>query len=165
MSLLKSLLRGALLFLVLAVFLAAWIFLPWPFLLGIAVLFVLWMAFTRTGRQAASVTQVGISTLTQRLGASSVVIIGIAGVVGVLVALLAMAEGYRHTVSSSGSDDSAIVLRGGSSAELMSVLSREQINAIERAPEIARDADGRPLASAELVVSANVPRLDGEEAA
>jgi len=159
----KSLLRGAGLFLLLAVFLVGWILLPWQALLGLALAFALWMAFTRSGRQAASVTRVGVSTLAQRLGASSVVVIGIAGVVGVLVALLAMAEGYRHTVSSSGSEDTAIVLRGGSSAELMSVLSREQINAIERAPEIARDAEGRPLASAELVVSANVPRLDGEE--
>ncbi|TWT19049.1 ABC transporter permease [Luteimonas marina] len=163
MTLIKSFLRGFGLFLLLAVFLAAWIVLPWPALLGIAVLFALWMAFTRSGRQAASVTRVGVSTLAQRLGASSVVVIGIAGVVGVLVALLAMAEGYRHTVSSSGTDDTAIVLRGGSSAELMSVLSRDQITTIERAPEIARDAEGRPLASAELVVSANVPRSDGEE--
>ncbi len=163
MTLIKSFLRGFGLFLLLAVFLAAWIILPWPALLGIAVLFALWMALTRSGRQAASVTRVGVSTLAQRLGASSVVVIGIAGVVGVLVALLAMAEGYRHTVSSSGTDDTAIVLRGGSSAELMSVLSRDQITTIERAPEIARDAEGRPLASAELVVSANVPRSDGEE--
>jgi len=163
MRLVKSFLRGFGLFLLLAAFLAAWIALPWPALLGVAVLFALWMALTRSGRQAASVTRVGVSTLAQRLGASSVVVIGIAGVVGVLVALLAMAEGYRHTVSSSGTDDTAIVLRGGSSAELMSVLSRDQITTIERAPEIARDAEGRPLASAELVVSANVPRLDGED--
>ena len=163
MTTLKKLLRGFGLFLLLAVFLAAWIVLPWQALVGIAVLFALWMALTRSGRQAASVTWVGVGTLRQRLGASSVVVVGIAGVVGVLVALLAMAEGYRHTVSSSGSDDTAIVLRGGSSAELMSVVSREAINAIERAPEVARDAEGRPLASAELVVSANVPRRDGED--
>src|SRR5690606_25245734 len=45
----------------------------------------------------------------------------------------------------------------------MSVLSRDEILAIERAPQIARDALGRPLASSGLVVSANVPRRDGEE--
>ena len=148
MKKIKSFLRGLALLLVLAVILAAWIVLPWPALLGAAVLFGLWMAFTRSGRQAASVTQVGISTLNQRIGASSVVVIGIAGVVGVLVALLAMGEGYRQTVSNSGSEDTAIVLRGGSSAELGSVLSRDQISAIERAPSIAREAQGRPLASA-----------------
>jgi len=163
MNALKTLLRGLGLFLLLVAFLAAWIGLPWQVLLGLAALFALWMAFTRSGRQAASVTWVGIATLRQRLGASSVVIVGIAGVVGVLVALLAMAEGYHHTVSSSGSTDTAIVLRGGSSAELMSVLSRDAITVIERSPEIARDAQGRPLASAEIVVSANLPRRDGEE--
>ncbi len=163
MNLLKSFLRGAALVVLLIVFLAAWIFLPWPFLLGAAVLFALWMLLTRTGRQAASVTQVGVSTLGQRLGASSVIIVGIAGVVGVLVALLAMAEGYRQTVTAAGNDETAIVLRGGSAAELMSVLSRDQLNAIERAPEIARDKDGRPMASAELVVAANLPRTGGKD--
>ncbi len=160
MNRLKKLLRGAGLVLLLVAFLAAWIVLPWPALLALAVAFALWMVLTRSGRQAASVTRVGVSTLTQRLGASSVVIVGIAGVVGVLVALLAMAEGYRHTVSSSGDEQTAIVLRGGSSAELMSVMTRDAITAIERAPEIARDADGRPLASPELVVAANLPRRD-----
>ncbi|GHC10896.1 ABC transporter permease [Thermomonas carbonis] len=163
MKKMKSLLRGFGLALLLAALLAAWIVLPWPALLGAVALFALWMAFTRSGRQAASVTQVGISTLSQRIGASSVVVIGIAGVVGVLVALLAMGEGYRQTVSASGSEDTAIVLRGGSSAELGSVLSREQIDAISRAPQIARDGEGRPLASAELLVAATVPLKDSKD--
>ena len=79
--------------------------LPWQGLLAVALALALWMGLTRGGRQAASVTWVGVGTLRQRLGASSVVVIGIAGVVGVLVALLAMAEGYRHTLASSGSQD------------------------------------------------------------
>lgn len=165
MNAVKKLLRGLLLCVVLVAFLGLWIMLPWQGLLAVALALALWMGLTRGGRQAASVTWVGVGTLRQRLGASSVVVIGIAGVVGVLVALLAMAEGYRHTLASSGSEDTAIVLRGGSSAELMSVLARDAITTIERAPEIARDAEGRPLASAEIVVSANVTRRDGEEGA
>ena len=78
------------------------IYLPWPALLALAVLLAAWMAFTRTGRQAWSVTKVGIATIPQRLGSSSVIIIGIAGVVGVLVALLAMAEGFRQTLQQTG---------------------------------------------------------------
>ena len=62
------------------------IYLPWTALLALAVLLAAWMAFTRTGRQAWSVTKVGIATIPQRLGSSSVIVIGIAGVVGVLVA-------------------------------------------------------------------------------
>lgn len=163
MKALKSLLSGGALVLLLVAFLAAWVLLPWPALLGLVALFALWLLLTRSGRQTASVTGVGISTLTQRLGASSVVVIGIAGVVGVLVALLAMAEGYRQTVSNSGNEHTAIILRGGSSAELMSVLDRESITIIERAPEVARDADGKPLASPELVVAANLPRRDSND--
>ncbi len=163
MNRLKSFLRAAGLVAVLVVALAAWIALPWQALLALAVAFALWMLLTRSGRQAASVTRVGVSTLAQRLGSSSVVVVGIAGVVGVLVALLAMSEGYRHTVSSSGDESTAIVLRGGSSAELMSVLAREAITTIERAPEIARDADDLPLASPELVVAANLPIRGGAE--
>lgn len=161
MSRMKKMLRGTGLVLLLVVFIAAWITLPWPALLALALAFGLWMALTRSGRQAASVTGVGVSTLGQRLGASSVIVVGIAGVVGVLVALLAMAEGYQHTVSSSGDEETAVVLRGGSSAELMSVMTRDAITTIERAPEIARDAEGRPLASPELVVAANLPLRGG----
>src|SRR5690606_35516703 len=85
-----SALRGLGLFLVIVAFLATWILLPWQGLLVVVLVLALWMTLTRSGRQAASVTWVGVATLRQRLGASSVVVIGIAGVVGVLVALLAM---------------------------------------------------------------------------
>src|SRR3546814_20976108 len=92
-----------------------------------------------------------------RLGASSLVGIGIAGVVAVLVAMLAMAEGYRETLRKSGSEDTAIVMRGASAAEVMSTLDNASVKAIEQTPGVARDAQGRAIASAELVVAANLP--------
>ena len=158
MSKIKSFLTGLLLAIVVVAGVAAWITLPWQALPAVALLLAAWMLATRSGRQAGSVTHVGISTLPQRIGASSVVVIGIAGVVGVLVALLAMAEGYRQTVAATGDADTAIVLRGGSAAEVMSVMDRETLLAVSQAPEIARGADNRPLASQELVVAANLPR-------
>ena len=108
---LRSMLSGLALGAAVVVGLAAWIVLPWPVLLALALAVAGWMLLTRTGRQAGSVTRVGVSTLPQRLGGSSVVVIGIAGVVAVLVALLAMAEGYRQTVASTGDEGAAIVLR------------------------------------------------------
>src|SRR5690349_17334994 len=161
MNKIKGFLRGLLLALVVAGGIAAWLVLPWYALLAIAVLFGAWMALTRRGRQAGSVTQVGLSTLGQRVGASSVVVVGIAGVVAVLVALLAMAEGYRDTLEKSGSDNTALVMRGASAAEVMSTLDNASINVISQAPGIARDADGKPLASAELLVAANLPLRGG----
>jgi putative ABC transport system permease protein len=152
---------GLLLFVVVA--LAVWTTLPWPGAAALAVALALWMALTRTGRQAGSVTAVGIGTLRQRLGSSSVIVIGIAGVVGVLVALLAMGQGFQATLQSGGRDDTAIVLRGGSVSEAQSVMTRDDVDAIEQAPGIARGADGKPVVSAELVVAANLRKRGSDD--
>ncbi|WP_225737127.1 ABC transporter permease [Dyella acidiphila] len=146
---------------VLAILLAAWVVLPWQAVLVLVLVFACWMLFTRRGRQAGSVTMVGVSTLRQRLGSSSVVIIGIAGVVGVLVALLAMGEGYAETLRKTGSADTAIVMRGGSASEVMSVMDRDSVVVVPQAPGIARDAQGKPIASPEIVVAANLPVKGG----
>ena len=144
----------------LAVVLAVWTQLPLLVVVALVAALALWLGLTRRGRQTLSVTRVGISTLPQRLGASSVIVIGIAGVVGVLVAMLAMGEGFQATLQQTGSNDTAIVLRGGSAAELNSVLERDNIAVIEEAPGVARGADGKPLASAEISVVANLPKKD-----
>lgn len=154
-------LRNLLLIVILIVLLAAWVMLPWPGALALAVLLALWLAFTRRGRQTGSVASVGLSTLQQRLGASAVIVIGIAGVVGVLVALLAMAEGYSETLRKTGSQDTAIVMRGASASEVMSGLEHDSVVLIPQTPGIARDDKGEPLASPEIVVAANLPVRNG----
>ncbi|MFT7774934.1 ABC transporter permease [Roseateles sp.] len=137
--------------------LVGWILLPWQGAVAAAVVLAAWLFLFRSGMQTRSVASVGISTLAQRLGSSAVIVVGIAGVVGVLVALLAMAEGYAQTLRNSGSDDTAIVMRGASANEVSSSLSREDIVQIEQAPGIARNAKGEPIISAETVVAANLP--------
>lgn len=160
MKFLKTLLT----LLVVVVAIAALIVLPWPALLALVVAFALWLAFTRRGRQTASIAGIGVSTLAQRLGSSAVIVVGIAGVVGVLVAMLAMAQGYADTLRRTGSEDSAIVLRGSSAAEVSSVLTRDDAVVIAEAPGIARDADGKPIVSRELVVAANLPQKNAQDA-
>jgi putative ABC transport system permease protein len=154
-------LTNLLLFAGLLVALAAWVALPWPLAIALVPLLAAWLAFTRRGRQALSVARVGIGTLPQRLGASAVIVVGIAGVVGVLVALLSMAEGYSETLRKTGSNETAVVMRGASASEVMSVLGRDSVALIPQAPGIARDARGAPIASEELVVAANLPVAGG----
>lgn len=139
------------------VVLVAWVMLPWQGALALLLLLALWLGLFRAGVQTRSVAAVGISTLSQRLGSSAVIVVGIAGVVGVLVALLAMAEGYAQTLRNSGGRDTAIVLRGASAAEVASVLSREDVLQIAQAAGVARGDKGEPLVSAETVVAANLP--------
>ncbi|KRA31614.1 MULTISPECIES: ABC transporter permease [Rhodanobacter] len=154
----KSFLRGLGLVAIVIAGLLIWSRLPWTAVLALVAVLALWLVLTRRGRQTLSITSVGISTLRQRIGASLVVVVGIAGVVGVLVAMLAMGEGFQSTLQQTGSDDTAIVLRGGSNAELNSVLDRDSVNVIIQAPGVARSADGKPVASAEQSVVANLPK-------
>jgi len=140
----------------LAVLLLVWA--PWWVPAACVVALAAWMALTRTGRQTWSVTQVGLATIPQRLGSSSVVIVGIAGVVGVLVALLAMAVGFEATLKETGSDDTVIMLRAGAQTELSSVISHETAELLAQQPQVQRDAKGQPIASAELVVVASLTK-------
>src|SRR5690554_7576970 len=113
----KNLLKNLLVLLVLLAALVVRTLLPWPGVLALVVLLALWLWLTRSGRLAREATRIGIASLPQRWGASSVIIVGIAGVVGVLVAMLAMGEGFQATLQAAGNDETAIVLRGGSQAE------------------------------------------------
>ena len=144
--------------------LVAWMMLPWTGVLAVAVIVALWLAFTRSGRLALTATRIGIAGLPQRWGASSVIVIGIAGVVGVLVAMLAMGEGFKATLDSTGGDDTAIILRGGSQAETNSVITRDQSPLISSLAGIARGEDGRPVISPELSQVVNLPSMaDGTD--
>jgi putative ABC transport system permease protein len=142
--------------LIVAMVLLAWV--PGWSLPALALLLGGWLFGTRPGRQAWSATQVGIATIPQRLGSSSVVVVGIAGVVAVLVALLAMAAGFAATLRQSGTDDTAIVIRAGAQAELNSVLSHDTVSIVAQQPQVQRGSSGKPIASGELVVVASLPR-------
>ena len=99
--------------------------------------------------QIAAVTLMNLRSLPQRLGASSVVVIGMASVVAVVVAVLSVSTGFLETVSRSGSPERAIVLSSGANFTGDSNLTRENVATILGAPGIRRGADGKPLASAD----------------
>jgi putative ABC transport system permease protein len=117
----------------------------------------------RSLHQIVEITLINLRTLPQRMGTSLVVVVGIAGVVGVLVSVLAMAEGFRHTLASTGRADRVILLRAGSDAELSSGVPRDTATLLATLPGVARDAAGRPLASGELVVMVDLPRQGATE--
>lgn len=85
-------------------------------------------------------------------------IFGIGLVVLVMMVLLSMASGFRMALRSTGTEQNAIVVQKGASAELGSSLSSEDANVIADDPRVAHAADGSPLASPELVSIVAVPR-------
>ena len=107
--------------------------------------------------QALTVTALTLRTMPQRASSSAVAVIGVTGVVVVLVAALSVAEGFRATLTTAGSPDTAIVLRGGSDTEMNSLLTLPAARIIKDAPGVRRRVDGGPAASAELFVVVDVP--------
>ena len=97
-----------------------------------------------------------LNSLRVRWTSTVVAVLGIAGTVGVFVAMLSMAKGFKTTLVSSGSPRNAIVLRGGATSEMESAINLDQVHIIEDEPGVARDASG-PLVSPEVVVIANFP--------
>src|SRR5260370_11584392 len=87
-----------------------------------------------------------------------VAIFGIAGTVGVFVAMLSLARGFQATLISSGSPSNAIILRSGSVNELSGSVPLDQVKVVEDKPGIARGASGS-LVSPEVVVVAAFPLL------
>jgi putative ABC transport system permease protein len=107
-------------------------------------------------KQAASVTAMNLRSVGERRGAALVAVVGIAGVVAVLIGIFSINEGFRAVLDLSGSDEVAIVLRGGGTSEMTSGMSQQQARIIGDAAGVLRE-NGTPVSSAELYVIVDVP--------
>ena len=108
-------------------------------------------------KQLIAITAVNLKTIPQRLGSSTVAVIGIAGVVIVFVAVLSIAEGFQKTMQGTGSPSKALIMRAGADTELSSILMRDTVDIVKQAPGIAPGSTG-PMASAELFVIVDLPK-------
>jgi putative ABC transport system permease protein len=116
--------------------------------------------------QTAAITGINIRSIPERWAPSLVIVIGLAGVVAVFTALLAMSTGFSSTLQAAGRKDVAIIMRGGSDAEINSGLNREDADIIRQMPGIRAGADGKPIASAEMMIIAELLRSkDAKDAA
>jgi len=98
-----------------------------------------------------------VRSVLSRWPAALVAVVGIAGTVGVFVAMLAMAAGFQATLVSSGSPENALVSRAGADSEMTSVIDLEQLRIIADAPGVARNAQGNALVSGEVVAIGAFP--------
>ncbi|MCZ6643603.1 MAG: ABC transporter permease [Gammaproteobacteria bacterium] len=102
-------------------------------------------------KQIFEISLMNLRNLPSRLGSSSVIVVGIAGVVSVLVGLLSMASGFNAVLQNTSSPDRAVVVRDGSISEVNSVISIQDLNIVSR-------MEGISGSSGELFVIADVPK-------
>jgi len=85
-----------------------------------------------------------------------VAVLGIAGTVGVFIAMLALAKGFHTTLVASGSPDNAIIMRAGATSEMTGSVTLDQVRIIQDAPGVAREGN-QPILTPEVVVIAPFP--------
>jgi putative ABC transport system permease protein len=106
-----------------------------------------------------------VRNLRQRWKVTLLAVFGIGLVVAVFVTLLAMETGFRIALRSTGSPQNGIVTQRGSMSELTSWMNISDANVIMVDPRVARDSEGKPMASCEVVILSNRPRKsDGQPA-
>jgi putative ABC transport system permease protein len=125
------------------------------FILTLAAIFVFLLGLTiLVGLVAPLFNTVPVSynfrSIRARWTSTIVAVLGIAGTVGVFVAMLSLARGFKATLVASGSPGNALVMRAGSSSEMMGGITLESIRIVQDAPGVAHDSSG-PLVTQEVV--------------
>lgn len=111
--------------------------------------------------QICALTGLGLRTIPKRVGASSIVVIGVAAVVAVTLSMLTLVESLSTTIANGSRPDRAIVLSTNAELETDSVIRRPALASILTAPGIRRDAKGEPIASIEFLGRLRLWERDG----
>lgn len=92
-------------------------------------------------------------------------IIGVGLTILVYVGLEMMAGAIEASGGKTGDPRNLLIVRRGADSESSSQVAREDFATFQYAEEIARDAEGKPLISADTLVVIYLPRRGGEKAA
>ncbi|HKM67645.1 MAG TPA: ABC transporter permease [Candidatus Acidoferrum sp.] len=123
------------------------------FLLGLTILVGLLAPFFNTVPVSYN-----FRSIRARWTSTIVAVLGIAGTVGVFVAMLSLAKGFKATLVASGSPGNALVMRAGSSSEMMGGITLDSIRIVQDAPGVAHDSSG-PLVTQEVVGVVPIPLI------
>ena len=102
-----------------------------------------------------------VRNLRMRLGATVMTALGIALTVAIAIFIMALLAGLKQAFTATGDPMNVMALRKGSDTELTSVIDRPTLPVIKFLPGVAKDANGQPLASGEMIVLIVLPRKDG----
>ena len=123
------------------------------FLLGLTILVGLVAPFFNTVPVSYN-----FRSIRARWTSTIVAVLGIAGTVGVFVAMLSLAKGFKSTLVASGSPGNALVMRAGSASEMLGGITLDSIRIVQDAPGVAHDSSG-PLVTQEVVGVVPIPLI------
>jgi putative ABC transport system permease protein len=104
-----------------------------------------------------------LRSLLVRKVSTGMTILGVSLVVTVFLLVMSLAEGVRKTFHTAVSPLNLLVMRVGAQSDVQSFVEKEKYENIRTLPGVARDAQGQPLVSPEIVALINLPRRDGKK--
>ncbi|MCI0707561.1 MAG: ABC transporter permease [Ignavibacteriae bacterium] len=93
---------------------------------------------------------------------TAITITGVALVVFVFVAVMMLSNGITATLIATGSTENVLVARKAANGEISSIIMNETYNIILTLPQVAKDAEGKPIATGDVVVVINLPKIGTE---
>jgi putative ABC transport system permease protein len=109
-------------------------------------------------KQIAAITAMSLKAIPQRPLSALVTIIGVATMVAVITALLALGAGLTSSGTRNIGPDQAVVLAKGAASDYMGSLSRETVGIVAEAPGVKKDAQGRAFVSPATALVVQVSR-------
>jgi len=100
-----------------------------------------------------------LRSLMQRPVSTATTAVGVGLTVAIFIGSLALASGFQAALTASGSPANAIILRKGADSELSSGVVVDAASIIRAHPDVATAADGSALATTDMYVLTNQPRL------
>jgi putative ABC transport system permease protein len=101
-----------------------------------------------------------VRNLRVRMGATVMTALGIALTVAIAIFIMMLLSGLNKAFQSTGNPNDVVGMRKGSDSELSSFVSHDIFNVLKTLPGIAKDSEGNPLVSGEMVVAIVLPRAD-----
>lgn len=106
--------------------------------------------------------QYTFGSIWHRRGATLLAVLSIAATVAVLAGMLCLQQGFLGVQTQGGRTDLAVFMRPGSNSEGESAFDKERAQIVlKETPELATDANGAPLASAEMFLAVSLSKEDG----
>ncbi len=113
-------------------------------------------------KQISVITAMNIESIPKRWGGSVVIVIGIAGVVGVLVAMLSLTTGMLKAIDGNARPDRAVVLSESALSPTNSSIPRSDVLTIMQAPGVKKDLNGEPLTTSLMLIPIELRDSEGK---
>ena len=105
-----------------------------------------------------------VRSLFVRFSSTCLTVLAVGATIAVFAGMLSLQQGFAVLFQERGRTDLALFMRQGATSEGESGVTRTQCSILKKeVPEIERDEDGNPLASAEMYLAVRLRKFDGGE--